>query len=182
MDAATLNNKRKRKQADAAADGTKKSKKPKNPPPAEVEPEEEEEVEEEEDAEVDAENEGSDDNGNDNEDGQSEGGSDLEDQAAARDGDRDVIPTQSAPIVSTMADSQKFEDLKLSEKTMRAIQEMGFTKMTNIQRSVRPPSRSRTPMTSRCTDLLHHRPFPLSLPARTSSVQPRRVPERLSPF
>ncbi|KAH0497764.1 hypothetical protein TgHK011_005049 [Trichoderma gracile] len=140
MDAATLNNKRKRKQGDAAADGTKKSKKLKNPPPAEVEPEEEDEVEEEEeDAEVEAENEGSDDNDNDNEDGQSEGGSDLEDQVATRNGDGDVIPTQSAPIVSTMADSQKFEDLKLSEKTMKAIQEMGFTKMTNIQRSAIPP-------------------------------------------
>ncbi|PTB69309.1 DEAD-domain-containing protein [Trichoderma citrinoviride] len=146
MDAATLNNKRKRKQGDAAADGTKKSKKLKNPPPAEVEREEEEDdevEEEEEDAEVEAEaaNEGSDDNDNDNdnEDGQSEGGSDLEDQAAARNADGDVIPTQSAPIVSTMADSQKFEDLKLSEKTMKAIQEMGFTKMTNIQRSAIPP-------------------------------------------
>ncbi|KAL7808839.1 P-loop containing nucleoside triphosphate hydrolase protein [Trichoderma aethiopicum] len=140
MDAATLNNKRKRKQGDAAADGTKKSKKLKNPPPAEVEREEEDEVEEEEeDAEVEAENEGSDDNDNDNEDGQSEGGSDLEDQAEARNADGDVIPTQSAPIVSTMADSQKFEDLKLSEKTMKAIQEMGFTKMTNIQRSAIPP-------------------------------------------
>ncbi|OTA07799.1 ATP-dependent RNA helicase HAS1 [Trichoderma parareesei] len=143
MDAATLNNKRKRKQGDAAADGTKKSKKLKNPPPAEVEPEEEDEVDEEEDAEVEAENEGSDDNGNDNdndnEDAKSEGGSDLEDQAATRNGDGDVIPTQSAPIVSTMADSQKFEDLKLSEKTMKAIQEMGFTKMTNIQRSAIPP-------------------------------------------
>ncbi|ETS02817.1 ATP-dependent RNA helicase HAS1 [Trichoderma reesei RUT C-30] len=141
MDAATLNNKRKRKQGDAAADGTKKSKKLKNPPPAEVEPEEEDEVEAEEDAEVEAEDEGSDDNDNDNdnEDGQSEGGSDLEDQTATRNGDGDVIPTQSAPIVSTMADSQKFEDLKLSEKTMKAIQEMGFTKMTNIQRSAIPP-------------------------------------------
>ncbi|KAK1253193.1 hypothetical protein MKX07_001270 [Trichoderma sp. CBMAI-0711] len=143
MDAATLNNKRKRKQGDAAADGTKKSKKLKNPPPAEVEPEEEDEVEEEEGAEVEAENEGSDDNDNDNdndnEDAKSEGGSDLEDQAATRNGDGDVIPTQSAPIVSTMADSQKFEDLKLSEKTMKAIQEMGFTKMTNIQRSAIPP-------------------------------------------
>lgn len=140
MDAATLNNKRKRKQGDAAADGTKKSKKLKNPPPAEVEREEEDEVEEEEeDAEVEAENERSDDNDNDNEDGQSEGGSDLEDQAEARNADGDVIPTQSAPIVSTMADSQKFEDLKLSEKTMKAIQEMGFTKMTNIQRSAIPP-------------------------------------------
>lgn len=182
MDAATLNNKRKRKQGDAAADGTKKSKKLKNPPPAEVEREEEDEVEEEEeDAEVEAENEGSDDNGNDNEDGQSEGGSDLEDQAEARNADGDVIPTQSAPIVSTMADSQKFEDLKLSEKTMKAIQEMGFTKMTNIQRSVCPPTQSLRSIGTRLTNLLHYRPFPLSLPARTSSVQPRRVPERRSP-
>ncbi|KAL6879262.1 P-loop containing nucleoside triphosphate hydrolase protein [Trichoderma novae-zelandiae] len=147
MDAATLNNKRKRKQADAAADGTKKSKKSKNPSPPRAEPEEEEdEVEEEEEAQAEAEatNEGSDDDDDDdddnaNEDGQSEGGSDLEDRAVARDADGDVIPTQSAPIVSTMADSQKFEDLKLSEKTMKAIQDMGFTKMTSIQRSAIPP-------------------------------------------
>ncbi|KAM6486452.1 P-loop containing nucleoside triphosphate hydrolase protein [Trichoderma sp. SZMC 28011] len=137
MDAATLNKKRKRNKVEAAADVTKKSKKSKNPPPP-VEPEvedevaEEEEEEEEEEAEVEE-------NGNNNEDGESDAGSDLADKPAARDADGDVIPNNSAPILSTLADSQKFEDLKLSEKTMKAIQEMGFTKMTSIQRSAIPP-------------------------------------------
>ncbi|KAL7953496.1 P-loop containing nucleoside triphosphate hydrolase protein [Trichoderma compactum] len=137
MDAATLNKKRKRNKVEAAADATKKSKKLKNPPPP-VEPEvadevaEEEEEEEEEEAEAVS-------NENNNEDGESDAGSDLADGPAARDVDGDVIPANSAPILSTLADSQKFEDLKLSEKTMKAIQEMGFTKMTSIQRSAIPP-------------------------------------------
>ncbi|KAL6831365.1 P-loop containing nucleoside triphosphate hydrolase protein [Trichoderma sp. SZMC 28015] len=137
MDAATLNKKRKRNKVEAAADATKKSKKSKNPPPP-VEPEVEDEVaeEEEEDEEEEAEVE---ENGNNNEDGESDAGSDLADKPAARDADGDVIPNNSAPILSTLADSQKFEDLKLSEKTMKAIQEMGFTKMTSIQRSAIPP-------------------------------------------
>ncbi|KAH0533330.1 hypothetical protein TsFJ059_001913 [Trichoderma semiorbis] len=135
MDAATLNKKRKRTKVEAAADATKKSKKSKNPPPP-VEPEVEDEVAEEEEEEEEEEAE---ENGNNNEDGESDAGSDLADKPAARDADGDVIPNNSAPILSTLADSQKFEDLKLSEKTMKAIQEMGFTKMTSIQRSAIPP-------------------------------------------
>lgn len=138
MAGATLNNKRKRNQTDAATDSSKKSKKLKNPTPAE--PKEDEEVSEEEesryeDAVSNLEQE------NDNDGGESDAGegSDLEDKPAAKDTDGDVIPANSAPILSTLAESDKFEDLKLSEKTMRAIQEMGFTKMTSIQRSVRPP-------------------------------------------
>ncbi|KAL6835365.1 P-loop containing nucleoside triphosphate hydrolase protein [Trichoderma camerunense] len=139
MDAATLNKKRKRNKVEAAADATKKSKKSKNPPPP-VEPEVEDEVaEEEEEEEEEEEAVSNEQNGNDNEDGESDAGSDLADKPAARDADGDVIPNNSAPILSTLADSQKFEDLKLSEKTMKAIQEMGFTKMTSIQRSAIPP-------------------------------------------
>ncbi|KAL5090349.1 ATP-dependent RNA helicase [Trichoderma cf. simile WF8] len=138
MDAATLNKKRKRNKVEAAADATKKSKKSKNPPPP-VEPEVEDEVAEEEEEEEDEEAVSNEENGNNNEDGESDAGSDLADKPAARDVDGDVIPNNSAPILSTLADSQKFEDLKLSEKTMKAIQEMGFTKMTSIQRSAIPP-------------------------------------------
>ncbi|KAM0523019.1 hypothetical protein ACHAPE_001510 [Trichoderma viride] len=139
MAGATLNNKRKRNQTDAAADSSKKSKKLKNPPPAEPKEDEEASEEEEdsryEDAVSNLEQE------NDNEDGESDAGegSDLEDNAVARNADGDVIPADSAPILSTLAESDKFEDLKLTEKTMRAIQEMGFTKMTSIQRSAIPP-------------------------------------------
>ncbi|KAL7791385.1 P-loop containing nucleoside triphosphate hydrolase protein [Trichoderma ceciliae] len=145
MDAAALNKKRKRKQADAAVDGSEKSKKLKNPPPPpKVEPEEEDEVaEQEEEGEEEEEeavfNEGGDETEDVDEDAESDGGSDLDGKAVARDADGDVIPTDSAPILSTLADSQKFEDLKLSEKTMKAIQEMGFTNMTSIQRSAIPP-------------------------------------------
>ncbi|KAK0758898.1 hypothetical protein N5P37_008384 [Trichoderma harzianum] len=139
MDAATLNKKRKRNKVEAAADATKKSKKSKNPPPP-VEPEVEDEVaEEEEEEEEEEEAVSNEENENSNEDRESDAGSDLADKPAARDADGDVIPNNSAPILSTLADSQKFEDLKLSEKTMKAIQEMGFTKMTSIQRSAIPP-------------------------------------------
>lgn len=178
MDAATLNKKRKRNKVEAAADVTKKSKKSKNPPPP-VEPEvedevaEEEEEEEEEEAEVEE-------NGNNNEDGESDAGSDLADKPAARDADGDVIPNNSAPILSTLADSQKFEDLKLSEKTMKAIQEMGFTKMTSIQRSVSLPNKSLFPMAQHVLTRFSNRPFHLFLLARTFSVPPRQVPERRS--
>ncbi|KAL7933979.1 P-loop containing nucleoside triphosphate hydrolase protein [Trichoderma chlorosporum] len=138
MDAATLNKKRKRKSVEAAADATKKSKKLKNPPPP-VEPEVEDEVAEEEEDEEEAEAVSNEEVENDNEDGESDAGSDLGDRPVANGTDGDVIPTNSAPILSTLAESQKFEDLKLSEKTMKAIQEMGFTKMTSIQRSAIPP-------------------------------------------
>lgn len=38
------------------------------------------------------------------------------------------------------SEAQSFEELKLSEKSMKAIKEMGFTKMTEIQRRGIPPS------------------------------------------
>lgn len=139
MAGATLNNKRKRNQTDAAAD-SKKSKKLKNPPPAEPKEDDEEASDEEEESRYeDAVSNLEQENGN--EDGESDAGegSDLEDNAVARNADGDVIPASSAPILSTLAESDKFEDLKLSEKTMRAIQEMGFTKMTSIQCSAIPP-------------------------------------------
>lgn len=43
---------------------------------------------------------------------------------------------QDPLILPGAADSQAFEHLNLSEKTMKAIKEMGFTKMTDIQRRV----------------------------------------------
>lgn len=48
-------------------------------------------------------------------------------------GDGSLLP----PSVSTNA--QAFSELNLSEKTMKAIDEMGFTKMTEIQRRGIPP-------------------------------------------
>lgn len=178
MDAATLNKKRKRNKVEAAADATKKSKKLKNPPP--VEPEVEDEVAEEEDEEEEEEEAEAVSNENNIEDGESDAGSDLAEGPVARDVDGDVIPNNSAPILSTLADSQKFEDLKLSEKTMKAIQEMGFTKMTSIQRSVSLPNQSPSPMAQHVLTCFSNRPFHLFLRARTFSVPQRQVPERRS--
>lgn len=57
-----------------------------------------------------------------------EGDSDLETGNAA---------AQDAPILPPAAESQAFEHLNLSEKTMKAIKDMEFTQMTEIQRRVR---------------------------------------------
>ncbi|KFA72461.1 hypothetical protein S40288_08357 [Stachybotrys chartarum IBT 40288] len=55
------------------------------------------------------------------------------------DDDGDELPASNGPLLPPPTDSQLFEDLKLSEKTMMAIKEMGFEKMTSIQRSAIPP-------------------------------------------
>lgn len=63
--------------------------------------------------------------------------SNLQDGSAELDevpkGDDSLLP----PSVST--DAQAFSELNLSEKTMKAITAMGFTKMTEIQRRGIPP-------------------------------------------
>jgi ATP-dependent RNA helicase DDX18/HAS1 len=76
----------------------------------------------------------------DEEGGQAEqDGDDTEKQNGAEEldgilkGDGSLLP----PSVSTSA--QAFSELNLSEKTMKAIGEMGFTKMTEIQRRGIPP-------------------------------------------
>lgn len=142
-----MGKKRKRKNAEAAVEvaaGSKKSKKIRNPPP----PKQIEEDESEDEVEVEAEDE---DAGEDNEAEEDEkmdeaenatpdsedGGSDLEEESGDKDGDE--LPTDSTPVLPTAADSDLFEDLKLSEKTLNAIKEMGFKTMTSIQRSVRFP-------------------------------------------
>lgn len=61
-------------------------------------------------------------------DDDSESGSDLE---------TGTVAAQDAPILPPAADSKAFEHLNLSEKTMNAIKDMGFTQMTEIQRRVR---------------------------------------------
>ncbi len=48
-------------------------------------------------------------------------------------GDGSLLPT------SVSTDAQAFSELNLSDKTMKAIGEMGFTKMTEIQRRGIPP-------------------------------------------
>lgn len=63
-----------------------------------------------------------------------DGGKDDGDDAAdLPDGANLSLPPTSG------SDAQKFEDLNLSEKTVKAIQGMGFEKMTEIQRRSIPP-------------------------------------------
>ncbi|OAA69262.1 ATP-dependent RNA helicase DDX18 [Akanthomyces lecanii RCEF 1005] len=128
--------KRKRRDAEEAApvktNGTdrisKKTKKTKKPVPQEEEDDEDDFEgfeEEQEDQEVE--------NGSDEiVEEQAEANEDIETNGAD-------LPTDSAPILPMAADAQSFDELKLSEKTMTAIKEMGFTKMTSIQKSAIPP-------------------------------------------
>lgn len=140
MGSTTLNKKRKLRDADSVAEAvalSKKSKKSKSPAPPVDPPSEDEEEEDDESAagEGSASEDEEERNGDDESDG---GASALEDGDEAGDDD---LPKDSAPLLPPTTNSDLFEDLNLSEKTMRAIKEMGFTKMTNIQRSVSTPLR-----------------------------------------
>lgn len=134
----SISKKRKRKEAEAVAAAasaekiSKKSKKATKPAPAK-EPEssdeedddfegfdEEEQAEDDEEQDDAAESEEEEDD--DKEDGADLNGADL--------------PTDNAPILPLGSDAQSFDQLKLSDKTMNAINEMGFTKMTSIQKTV----------------------------------------------
>ncbi|GJN85540.1 ATP-dependent RNA helicase [Purpureocillium lilacinum] len=133
--------KRKRNGVDAVADAaaaTKKSKKVKAPPPKEVEESEEESEDEDENEEEVEEDDEDGSEGADN--SQDEDGSEASDEEQGSDlrADR-VLPADATPLVPLASDSQTFDELKLSDKTMKAIGEMGFTKMTTIQRSAIPP-------------------------------------------
>ncbi|OAQ97479.1 hypothetical protein LLEC1_08024 [Akanthomyces lecanii] len=120
--------KRKRRDAEEATPAktngadriSKKTKKAKKPVPEEEDDEDDFEgfEEEQEDEEVD----------NDGEEEKAE--SDEDNETNVTD-----LPTDSAPILPMAADAQSFDELKLSEKTMKAIKEMGFSKMTSIQKS-----------------------------------------------
>jgi len=61
----------------------------------------------------------------------------VEVDAVNEDDEPAAIDSLLPPDISTTA--QDFSELKLSEKTMQAIGEMGFTKMTEIQRRGIPP-------------------------------------------
>lgn len=126
----SIDKKRKRREAEASApakaNGTdkvsKKSSKSKKSAPEEPEEDDFEGFEEEDAEEVEDEEE-DDENDNEGEDEEMNGND---------------LPTESAPTLPmSNADAQSFDELKLSDKTMQAIKEMGFTKMTSIQKSVR---------------------------------------------
>ncbi|PNY28708.1 ATP-dependent RNA helicase HAS1 [Tolypocladium capitatum] len=131
--------KRKRNGVDAAAvDASATSKKSKNmeiPPPA-VEPEEgQDDIESDDDGSSEEEVEGAGEFGDEAEtagEGSADEGSNMEDNA-------EDLPADGGLLLPPTTESQTFDELKLSEKTMKAIGEMGFTKMTSIQRSAIPP-------------------------------------------
>ncbi|KAG6003016.1 ATP-dependent RNA helicase [Claviceps maximensis] len=141
--------KRKRTGAEPAVDAaalSKKSKSAKKPAPK-IQPQEESD-EESDDVEDVEEEEGDDDedDGDSDEDSsdkdEKESGAESvqgEDDDDAADNTIGQLPTDGASILPLSTDSELFEQLKLSEKTMKAIGEMGFTKMTAIQKVAIPP-------------------------------------------
>ena len=136
MGSTTINKKRKHRDAEEAVAATKKTKKSKAPPPP-VEVEEEEEDDDESVADDDDEVVDGEDAAEEEDENDDEAGSDIEaeDDAQPIDG----LPKESAPLLPPTTDSDRFEDMNLSEKTMKSIKEMGFEKMTSIQKSAIPP-------------------------------------------
>ncbi|KAG6304905.1 ATP-dependent RNA helicase [Claviceps purpurea] len=140
--------KRKRTVAEPPVDATalsKKAKKAKKPVPKvqakddsddEDEDDDDDDVEGEEEEEEDEDSE--EDADKDEEESDAESAEDDENDDAADD-TIGKLPTDEAPVLSLNSDSELFEQLKLSEKTMKAIGEMGFTKMTAIQKVAIPP-------------------------------------------
>ncbi|KAI0019800.1 ATP-dependent RNA helicase HAS1 [Xylariomycetidae sp. FL0641] len=64
----------------------------------------------------------------------------AEDQGEDATADDGVATAKDLPISSLVAtEPEKFTDLNLSEKTIQAIQKMGFEKLTQIQRRAIPP-------------------------------------------
>lgn len=136
----SISKKRKRREAEAAAPAasaekiSKKSKKAAKPVPAQ----EESSDDEEDDFEgFDEEEEDEDASEQPNGDGAAESGEndeDEEDEEAEANGVD--LPSDNAPILPLSSDAQSFDQLKLSEKTMNAIEEMGFKNMTSIQKTV----------------------------------------------
>lgn len=126
MGSTTVNKKRKLRDSElaTASASTKKSKKVPAPPPSDSDSDEEDEIE------AAAAND-SDDVVDDAEDAE-EGGSELGDGKDLGDD----VGENAAPLLPPTTTSNRFEDMNLSEKTMKAIQDMGFTKMTQIQQSV----------------------------------------------
>lgn len=145
MDAKHLTKKRKRKEVEAAAEiapASKPSKKSKNPTPK-LSKQVSDDGEDDEDATSDAGGSAEEENEEEEDDSSSEhnGNAEPELEDADEEGDDEIngdgIPAANGSLLPPAAtDSQLFKDMNLSEKTMKAIDEMGFTSMTAIQRSV----------------------------------------------
>lgn len=146
--ASNLSKKRKFKdskgvKAEATAPAPSKAKKLKrDPSPEESDAESDSDSRSEADGnEREAESASSDDgSASEQDEGGERNGEDAEDQNGGS-ADLDEVPKTGdsllPPPVSTNAET--FSELNLSEKTMKAIEEMGFTKMTEIQRRGIPP-------------------------------------------
>ncbi|KAG6008304.1 ATP-dependent RNA helicase [Claviceps pusilla] len=140
--------KRKRTGAEPAVDAaalSKKSKKTKKPAPK-VQPEEDSDDDSDDSKDVEDAEEEDDEDDEDPEDESDKDGkesgaesADDEDKDDAADDTIGQLLTDGASILPPSTDSELFEQLKLSEKTMKAIGEMGFTKMTAIQKVAIPP-------------------------------------------
>lgn len=150
-----ITKKRKLKEAEAISNGIDSAKKSKKQPKAVPKPAEEnedledevvDEEEEEEQEEQDEEEENDDEAPEDNE----EDGEEEEDGENGTDLPAGIVPT----LPPTAGDAASFDELKLSDKTMKSIGEMGFTKMTSIQRAVRYTPISKLQLCAVCIHIL----------------------------
>ncbi|KAM0335605.1 hypothetical protein ACHAQA_000653 [Verticillium albo-atrum] len=123
-----------RKAVEAPVAASRKSKKQKRAEDVAEESEDNFESLSDDDEEADEENE-------DAEDVEAEEEEAAAAEPAANDDDADLeIPNREAlTLPPSGEEAQDFSELKLSEKTMQAIEGMGFTKMTEIQRRGIPP-------------------------------------------
>ncbi|RGP76025.1 ATP-dependent rna helicase has1 [Fusarium longipes] len=114
----------------------KKAKKVKRAEPEPRDEPEDDSSSEEEEAlkEVEDESDEADEDADDSKSGDEEEDKESEDNTDLPDGGKLTLP----PVAG--AEAQSFEELNLSDKTMKAIKEMKFTKMTEIQRRGIPPS------------------------------------------
>jgi hypothetical protein len=146
----SISKKRKRRDAEAAAPApsaekiSKKSKKSTKPVPTQ---EESSDDEEDDFGGFDEEEEGTTEQPNGDEAAESDGNDENEEDEEDNDEEAEEngveLPTDNAPILPLSSDAQSFDQLKLSGKTMNAINEMGFTNMTSIQKTVSSPKTRR---------------------------------------
>lgn len=68
-----------------------------------------------------------------------ESGEDGDKEDKSKDAGADLPSRTAVSLPQTEGDPEKFSDLNISEKTMKAIQGMGFETMTEIQRRGIPP-------------------------------------------
>ncbi|EGX50528.1 hypothetical protein AOL_s00075g164 [Orbilia oligospora ATCC 24927] len=142
--AASKKDKKSKKQSNGAEEKSKKSKKSKDVPIEEPKEEEDDEEEDEEKQEETWEDE------DDNEETENPEAMDIdEEEVDAEEDNRDNVQLEDLPDSLVNAnlslpdlegtESMLFKDVKLSENTQKAITEMGFTKMTEVQAKTIPP-------------------------------------------